>query len=794
MKPELETSDLEGRRIRIRGLVQGVGFRPTVWKLAEALDLKGEIGNDQEGVLLHLEGMPAQLDRLVEEIRRQAPPLARIDAIEQSVEPEAGGFSELRIGPSKRGPLRTWITADAAVCAACLEEVLDPFDRRYRYPFTNCTHCGPRFSITRAMPYDRGRTSMAAFAMCQECLAEYRDPADRRFHAQPNACHACGPKVTLRRLDGRAMDVTAHSMLDAVDAVGSLLQKGEIVAIKGLGGFHLACDATNQAAVTRLRARKQRDAKPFALMARDLAVARRYARIDALEADLLTDAAGPILLLQPAGMPLPAGIAPGVSTIGMMLPYTPLHHLILRRLDRPVVMTSGNRSDEPQCTLDEEALERLREIADYALLHDREILNRVDDSVIRVFAGAPRLIRRARGYAPAPIALPPGFETVPPLLAMGGELKAVFCLVKDGKAILSPHQGDLEDARTQADYRAQLDLFAGLFGHRPNAIAVDLHPDYLSSKLGGFRAAEQGLPLVEVQHHHAHVASCMAENGLPLDSEPVLGVALDGLGFGEDGALWGGEFLLADYQGFERLGTFKPVPMIGGAQAAREPWRNLYAHLTAEMGWARFAMNYRELGLYRFLEAKPRATVDAMLKSHLNCPLASSAGRLFDAVAAALELAADRVSHEGQAAMALEAAVDQRALFEEDELLAYPFSIPMLKGKDIPYVEPLAMWEALLGDLILKTPAGVIAARFHRGLAKVIAGMVAKLVQRPDGSMVSKVALSGGVFQNRILLEQCLARLAPLDLEILTQSRVPANDGGLALGQAAIAAAQLQHR
>ncbi|MEZ5934062.1 MAG: carbamoyltransferase HypF [Alphaproteobacteria bacterium] len=794
MRAENEAVLVEARTIRIRGLVQGVGFRPTLWRLAEALGLKGEIGNDTRGVRLDLEGDRDALDRLIRRIEQEAPPLARIDAIEQQASAATSGFGDLRIVASGAGEVHTFALPDAAICAACLGDVLDPFDRRYRYPFTNCTHCGPRFSILRAMPYDRAETSMASFAMCADCAAEYENPADRRFHAQPNACHACGPKVELRRMDGRAMDVSAHSMLDAVDAVASLIQKGEIVAIKGLGGFHLACDATNGDAVARLRERKKRDAKPFALMVRDLEVARRFVRVSPDEARLLGDAAAPIVLLEPGERPLPEEIAPGMATLGIMLPYTPLHHLIFRRLDRPAVMTSGNRADEPQCITDADALERLAGIADYVLLHDREIVNRVDDSVVRVMAGAPRTIRRARGFAPEPMPLPAGFERAPDLLAMGGELKAVFCLLKDGQAILSPHQGDLEEARTQADCRHQMHVLAALFDHRPEAIAVDLHPEYFATKLGQQRAEDGGLPALQIQHHHAHIASCMAENGLPRDTEPVLGVALDGLGLGADGTIWGGEFLLADYQGFERLGCFKPVAMPGGDRASQEPWRNLYAHLMAEMGWPRFAMNFSELDLFQKLDAKPRATLDAMLSKNLNSPLASSAGRLFDAVAAALGLCFERVAFEGQAAMALEAIVDRDALETEDELLAYPFAIPNLGGRGMPYIEPLGMWEALLGDLILKTPPGVIAARFHRGLAKAIAGMVAKLIQRPDGRTIGRVALSGGVFQNRILLEQCLARLAPLDIDILTQSRVPANDGGLALGQAAIAAARLLER
>jgi len=784
---------MEGREIRVRGTVQGVGFRPTVWRHATGCGLCGEVMNDSEGVLIRVGGAAGAIDRFVELLRSDAPPLARVEAIETAplaAPPRAAAF---RIAESRPGAAHTPVGPDAALCAACREEVLSPFQRRFRYPFTNCTHCGPRFSIVQAVPYDRAATTMASFPLCPDCGREYDDPADRRFHAQPVACHACGPRARLIRLDGRAVSFDQHSMLDDVDAAGSLIAKGEIVAIKGLGGYHLACDATNSAAVERLRARKRRFAKAFALMARDLGVVHRYAAVSAAEAQLLESPEAPIVLLEADGPErLPAAVAPGLTTLGFMLPYTPLHLLALRRLARPVVMTSGNLSDEPQATDDRDAVQRLSGIADYALVHDRAVANRIDDSVVRVMAGAPRLLRRARGYAPRPLRLPPGFEAAPDLLAMGGELKAAFCLLKDGAALLSQHQGDLEDARTWDDYLKNLALFAGLFDHAPAAVAVDCHPDYLSRKHGLEIARDRGLPLVEVQHHHAHVASCLAENGVSLGAAPVLGVALDGLGYGEDGALWGGEFLLADYVGYRRLGTFKPVAMPGGMQAIREPWRNTYAHLMAELGWARLAMNYEGLALLRFLAARPRAALDAMIRGGVNSPAASSCGRLFDAVAAALGLCHEQAFHEGQAAAELEALVDRRTLVDEDEALAYPFAIPNLPGKDLPYIEPLAMWMALLGDLILETPAPVIAARFHRGLAKAVAAMVRRLAgDGGDAPLFDTVALSGGCFQNRVLLEETMRRLAGVGFRVLTQAQVPSNDGGLALGQAAIAAARL---
>ena len=786
-------SQVVAMEIRVRGRVQGVGFRPTVWRMARELGLVGEVLNDAEGVLIRVGGERATIAAFIARIEREPPPLGRIDHIETHA---FGGAlpDDFRVAPSLGGGAHTQVTPDAAICTACAEEIVSPFERRFRYPFTNCTHCGPRLTIVKAIPYDRARTTMSSFPMCAACGADYRDPADRRFHAEAIACHACGPKATLVRLDGRATSFDQHSMLDAVDAVCGLMQKGEIVAIKGLGGYHLACDAANADVVKRLRRLKRRDAKPFALMARDLDIIRDYCAVSDEEARLLASAAAPIVLLEATGPKrLPDAIAPGLATLGFMLPTTPLHLLILRRMNRPVVMTSGNFSDEPQVIDDDAMVERLAPIAAYALIHDREIANRVDDSVARVVGGRTRLLRRARGYAPAPVCLPPGFEAAPQLLAMGGELKATFCLVKDGEAILSQHQGDLEDAETFADYRKALGLYADLFDNAPEALVVDRHPEYLSSKLARGWAYERQTPLIEVQHHHAHVAACLAENGRALEAPAVLGVVLDGLGWGDDDALWGGEFLLADYRGYQRLGTFKPVALLGGAQAMREPWRNLYAHLMAEMGWAEFAMNFADLDVFTDLAARPRATLDAMLTNGLNTPKASSCGRLFDAMAAALDICRDRQAYEGQAAARLEALVDRDVLRRADDSLAYPFSIPNLGRVGLPYIEPIAMWRAVLGDLILKTPAPVMAARFHQGLAKVIVAMATKLAGREDDAAprFDTVALSGGCFQNRVLFEEVVRRLERADFIVLTHSEVPANDGGLALGQAAIGAAHL---
>ncbi|MBV9289632.1 MAG: carbamoyltransferase HypF [Hyphomicrobiales bacterium] len=779
--------------IRVRGRVQGVGFRPTVWRIAHELDLAGEVLNDGEGVLVRVRGARNAVEAFVKRMAGEPPPLARIDAIEtRSFEGELP--DDFRIAESLPGEARTQVTPDAAVCRACAQEVLDPCERRFRYPFANCTHCGPRLTVVRAIPYDRANTSMAVFPLCEACLSEYRRPADRRFHAEAIACRECGPRARLIRFDGRATGFEEHSTLDDIDAAASLIEKGEIVAIKGLGGYQLACDATRSDVVGKLRKLKRRDAKPFALIARDLDVVRRYCRLTDEEAELMASPAGPIVLLPADGRErLPEEIAPGLSTLGFLLPTTPLHLMILRRFATPLVMTSGNLSEEPQAIQDAGARERLGGIASYALVHDREIVNRVDDSVARTMAGRVRLIRRARGYAPAPIALPRGFESAPDILALGGELKATFCLVKDGEAVLSQHQGDLENEPSFEDYRKNLALYAELFAHRPAAIVADAHPEYLSTKLAHEVARSGPTPLIEVQHHHAHLAACLAENDHPLDGPRVLGVVLDGLGLGDDGTIWGGEFLLGAYRGCERLGTFKPVAMPGGAQAVREPWRNLYAHLMAEMGWAEFARKSSELEVYADLARRPRRTLDAMIESGLNSPRASSCGRLFDAVAAALNLCRERQAYEGEAGARLEAIVDSGALGGEGEELAYPMPILELGGSGLPYLEPLPMWRALLDDLVRKIPPGVISARFHRGLAEAVAGMTSKLARREakNGPRFDTVALSGGCFQNRVLFEKVVRRLEQSGFKALTHAEVPANDGGLALGQAAIGAARL---
>ncbi len=793
-EPAAAPGAVEARKveIRVRGLVQGVGFRPTVWRYARDLGIGGEVLNDSEGVLIRAAGAEARLAAFVDRIAREPPPLARIERIETA--PFHGAIApDFRIVATAQGAPHTQIGPDARLCAACAAEIMDAYARRRRYAFANCTHCGPRFSIVTAIPYDRANTTMARFPLCESCAAEYRDPADRRFHAEATACPACGPRLALTPLSGA--EEAAHVAGDAIDAARALLRKGEILAVKGLGGFQLACDASNRETVMRLRRLKRRDAKPFALMARNVAAIERFCAVSPLEREELESARAPILLLRASGPErLPEEIAPGLSTLGFMLPTTPLHLLLIGDDDRPLVMTSGNVSNEPQAIDDGEARARLGAIAAHMLAHDRPIANRVDDSVARAIDGRVRLLRRARGFAPAPIGLPPGFESAPDILAMGGEAKAAFCLVKDAEAVLSPHQGDLDYAEAFRSYAQGLDLYARLFDPAPAAIAVDAHPDYLSSKLGFLEAEKRGAPVLSIQHHHAHIAACLAENGRPLDAPPVLGIALDGLGYGDDGTLWGGEILLADYLGYRRLAGLTPVAMPGGAQAVREPWRNLYAHIARAFGWDAFRKEHARSKVVSDLTQKPLRLLDAAVAKGINAPLASSCGRLFDAVAAALGLCRERQAHEGEAAALLEAAADAAA---PDEDALYPFDLSQAARPGLLTLDPSPMWDAVFRDLSAGAPASRIALRFHRGLAQALVETTKRLVATGAGAQAERaptVALSGGCFQNRILFESVAASLRAEGFAVLTHSRAPMNDGGLSLGQAAIAAARLIRR
>jgi hydrogenase maturation protein HypF len=773
---------IHAEQIRVSGIVQGVGFRPMVWRLAKELGITGNVCNDGAGVLIHAWGHPEALDNFINRIEDEPPPLSRIDSLERSSFSEHSIPNEFQIITSETGINMTGVAADAATCPECLADVLDPNNHRYRYPFTNCTNCGPRLSIVNAIPYDRANTSMQDFKMCAACQQEYDDPADRRFHAQPNACVDCGPQLSLVDQDG----VTTEQGDDVIDAACELIKQGSIVAIKGIGGFHLACDALNAEAVKKLRKRKRRYHKPFALMASNIKMIKSYANVNDQEERLLKDKTAPVVVLTEKENALPDEIAPGQNTLGFMLPYTPLHHLLLKDMQQPLVMTSGNSSDEPQCIDNQAALDQLNGIADYFILHDRDIINRLDDSVIRVMDNKPRFYRRARGFAPESMLLPEGFEQVPDVMAMGGELKNTFCLTKGNEAILSQHIGDLEELSAIQDYRHQLQLYRKLFEHQPQIIAVDKHPDYVSTKLGKELASEDKLNLEEIQHHHAHIASCMAEHGLPLNTKTVLGVAMDGLGFGEDGTIWGGEFLLADYSNFKRVACFQPVAMPGGTQAIREPWRNTFANLLQLKDWQDIANQYADLDIISFLKDKPVKNLTTIIDKGLNSPRASSCGRLFDAVAAAINICREQVSHEGQAAISMEALAS--SVWQQEADNAYPYNL--ITGNDIEVLSWEPLWKSLLKDLQQQVDQKIMAARFHHGLAKAISDVVQQLCVKHK---VETVILNGGVFQNRLLLEGVTQGLKETNLKILSPSLLPANDGGLAYGQAVIAAARALH-
>src|SRR5271166_5761884 len=764
--------------VRVEGIVQGVGFRPFVYSLATRLGLGGLVGNDVDGVFAEVEGTPEAVREFLVQLERQAPPLAKIERVTTRRLRLTGAASFAIAASQPGGTRRTLVSADSATCADCLRELADPADRRYRYPFINCTNCGPRFTIVRDVPYDRPLTTMAAFAMCEPCAAEYLDPADRRFHAQPTCCPACGPRLALRDPAGNALagDPLAPDPLapEPVAAAAELLRQGQILALKGLGGYHLAADAASEEAVALLRARKHREDKPFAVMAADLAAARRLAEVDTAAADLLTSPARPIVLLprRPEAAPdagVAAATAPGNRQLGIMLPYSPLHHLLLAALGRPMVLTSGNVSDEPIVYRDEEALERLGGIADAFLVHDRAIHIRTDDSVARTFRGRPMLIRRSRGYVPEPVVVASRFPRH--VLACGAELKNTFCLARGRHVFVSHHIGDLENAETLRSFTEGIEHFRRLFDVEPQVVAHDLHPEYLSTK---YALELDGVDLQPVQHHHAHIASCLADNGAAEGGAaeggadgPVIGVAFDGTGYGTDGTIWGGEFLAADLATFERGGHLTPVPMPGGAAAIRQPWRMAAAYLGADSDG---------LDVVRRNQAHWPA-IRSMARRGVNSPLTSSAGRLFDAAAAILGVR-DAINYEGQAAVELEQLADPA------EAGAYPAALEagqpfQIRGADLLH--------GVIDDLTSGVPAPVIAARFHHGVAALIeAGCVAMR----DRYGLRTVALSGGVFQNSLLLHATVARLEARGFRVLLHSRVPCNDGGISLGQAVVAAAR----
>jgi hydrogenase maturation protein HypF len=780
--------------IHITGIVQGVGFRPFVYGLAQRLGLTGWVRNTSAGVDILVEGAAETLQRFAADLRGQAPPLSQIESFQMEAA-AANGCQSFEILESEPIPAAFMpISADVATCPDCLRELLEPADRHYRYPFINCTNCGPRFTIITDIPYDRPNTTMAGFPLCPECAQEYHDPRDRRFHAQPVACPQCGPHIWLEYPVGQAVslprppedntgqaDSLSYTGDEALLQAQKLLASGAVVAIKGLGGFHLACDASNPQAVERLRQRKLRVDKPFALMMPNLAAVQEHCLVNDREAELLESRQRPVVLLQrrPESS-IAAQVAPQQHTLGVMLPYTPLHHLLFAAHPlapgftppQALVMTSGNLSEEPIATGNEEARDRLGGLADAYLMHNRPIRTRCDDSVERVdLPSAPSMLRRSRGYAPSPLYLP--WES-PPLLAAGAELKNTFCLAREKRLFLSHHIGDLENYETLQAFEDGIAHMQRLFRVSPTAIAYDLHPDYLATRYALERAERERLPALGVQHHHAHIAACMADNGLD-GSQPVLGLAFDGTGYGEDGAMWGGEFLLADYAGFQRLAHLRYAPLPGGDAAIRRPARTALAFLwQCGLDWE------PELPPCQELCADDRTLLRSQLEHGINSPPTSSLGRLFDA-AAALVGVRQKVNYEAQAAIELE------ALSDPHETSAYTFELSGSHPIIIDYTQCL---HELAQDVLHGVPQPAIAARFHNGLAHMALAVCLRL-RRETG--VKTVALSGGVWQNRLLLRRVAAAIQAQDFTLYTHQQVPANDGGIALGQAAVAAWRLNH-
>jgi hydrogenase maturation protein HypF len=778
---------LKSASISVRGIVQGVGFRPFVYGLAVRHSLRGWVYNTSEDVRIEVEGTAEAITQFEQELRTKAPPLASIEDMTVEYHRPAGYKDfEIRQSQTQEGKYQL-ISPDVATCQACLSELLNLEDRRYRYPFTNCTNCGPRFTIIEGMPYDRPKTTMRYFQMCPQCQAEYDNPLDRRFHAQPNACPKCGPQVQL--IDNQS-NVVGES--DPIAAAGQLLREGRILAIKGLGGFLLACDATNDTAVKTLRRRKNRPSKPFAVMVATADEARKHCYVLPEEEELLTSPQSPIvLMIWKEGSSVSREVAPNLWFLGIMLPYTPLHHILLRDVGVPLVMTSGNLSEEPIAGDNDEALRRLPGIADYFLVHDRDIYSRYDDSVAIVERGASQLVRRARSYAPYPIRL--SFEARQ-VLGCGAEEKNTFCLTKDNYAFVSQHIGDMENMETLEHYDSTISLYKRLFHIEPEIVAHDLHPDYLATKYAR-ESGETDTKLVPVQHHHAHIASCMADNGL---ESPVIGVAFDGTGMGADGNVWGGEFLVADYRNYRRVGHLEYLPLPGGAAAIKRPYRATIGYVLTLLG-----ENALNSVIATLNEAKGKQSqlvsigrldeteieiIKRQIERKINSPLCSSVGRLFDAISALLGIRGE-IDYEGQAAVELEmaaysgvieAGVGDDAMPGHDE--SYSYAIVEDDGVRIVHLRDLLA--AVIEDSHQGISKGLISLRFHNTVARMT-NDICQLIANETG--ITQVALSGGVFQNRLLLRKTVSLLENNGFEVFTHRQVPCNDGGISLGQAVIA-------
>jgi len=758
----VKTNTISLSRISVRGVVQGVGFRPFVFQLAARHNLRGWVCNTSEDVKIEVEGESKDIEAFIKALREQAPPMSHIEGIQViPAQPQNYDKFEIRESVAETGKYQL-ISPDIATCPDCLKEIFDLADRRYRYPFTNCTNCGPRFTIIKDIPYDRPNTTMQNFKMCPACQKEYNDPSNRRFHAQPNACPVCGPKLQL--VDNKGKPVVCE---DIIKKTAALLKEGKIVAVKGLGGFLLACDATNEKAVNLLRQRKNRPAKPLAVMVGDLGEIKRYCEVDKEEENLLKSPGSPIVLVKwKSESGITKAVAPGLKYLGVMLPYTPLHHLLLSEVGLPLVMTSGNLSEEPIAKDNDESLRRLGNIADYFLMHNRDIYSRYDDSVMIVEKNIPRFTRRARGHAPYPIHLPYQSSQI---LGCGAEEKNTFCLTRDNYAFVSQHIGDMENMETLEHYVNTIELYKKLFRIKPEIIAYDMHPEYLPTKYAKELAAKEGLKLYPVQHHHAHIASCLADNGV---KGPVIGVALDGTGYGTDGNIWGGEFMVADEKDFKRVAHLEYLPLPGGAQAIKKPYRAAIGYLLAlgiELD--------RKLPLFRQVDAKEIDIIKNQVERGFNAPLTSSVGRLFDVVSA-LTGVRTIIEYEAQAAIDLEMA----AYNAPNETGFYPFSFEEKDG--ITLIKLHDLLRAIVLDIKDHGRQPIIAARFHNTIAQMILETCRDIAGKTG---IKRVALSGGVFQNRLLLRKTVPLLESAGFEVYTHRQVPCNDGGISLGQVVIA-------
>ncbi len=773
------------QEIRVEGLVQGVGFRPTVWRYANDLNIRGKVINDGAGVLIKVLATKHQVNELLNKLLQKPPPLANIITIKRTLVDCQDHYENFEILTSISDGAKTDVSADAATCSECIKDITNTENRRFKYSFTNCTHCGPRISIIKDIPYDRGSTSMKEFVQCEVCLSEYQEPSNRRFHAQPNACSDCGPSLWICDPKGQTIETE-----DCIDTIIQLLRNGKIIALKGIGGFQLVCDASSKKTIELLRSRKIRPMKPFALMAKNNKEIQKYCHVSEIEMKLLNSPQAPIVLLEKndAFAQLPNSVAPNQNLLGFMLPYSPLHHLIISQLKAPLVVTSANISNKPPCIGNQQALKQLNKIVDFFVLNNRDIVNRLDDSVVRVINKKTIMIRRARGYAPNPIILPDGFSSITGVMACGAELKNTFCLIKDGKAIQSPHIGNLENNSSYEDYLSCVDLHKKLFQFEAKYIAVDTHPEYLSSKYGRALSEEEAKPLYEIQHHHAHIAACLAENNWGLNDGLVIGVALDGLGFGTDNTIWGGEFFIADYCQFTRKGRLSLTPMAGGVQSVLEPWRNIVAHLDTHCSIKNLLTKYRHVPLFKHLQSKPVTSILKIIEKKINSPLSSSCGRLFDAVAASLDICFDKITYEGQAAIELENLVN---LSDLNNCAPYTFDIQKesTNKNELLEIGLTKFWPQLIEDINSNIKPSQISASFHTGFSQAVINMIKKISY---SSGLQTIVLTGGVFQNKLILNLCSSALRKEGFSVLAHQKIPSNDGGISLGQAVIAAANIK--